>query len=286
MPSVARRLCDRWRARSERERALEPIDLVVDGDGMRARIGWLLALGIATSCSRAGDLGPPSAPQRDTATLPEALADAVARWHDDDDIEPLARYVAAHPDAELGVWREVVALHRYDACGSSTDVHGLRTVAHEFPDTIAGRLARVTLLGDGLGRLKSETVGPLVVDFLDGGDAWTRDAEGARQVSVTEIDATRREQEPVLRARFAAALVDDGCTNTMGYCTWWVARFPAEPQTQAIAEAAKKTWYRRGHPHWEGGEHARCSLRCAKRCREAAKPLDDSCYAPCYARCP
>jgi hypothetical protein len=88
-----------------------------------------------------------------------------------------------------------------------------------------------------------------------------------------------------LRARLANALLDDGCTATMGYCTWWVARYPSEPETRAIAEAQKKAWYRRAHPHWKGGEHARCALRCAKRCREVAAPLDDSCYAPCYARC-
>lgn len=249
-------------------------------------IGWVFVFGVATSCSKAGEHGPPSAPQRSTVTLPQALADAIASWHEADDIEPLARYVAAHPDADLGVWREVVALHRYDACAaSSTDVHGLRTIAHEFPDTVAGNLARVTLLGDGVGRLQSIAVGPLVVDFLDGGDAWTRDADGHSHVAVGEIDATRREREPVVRARLAAALVDDGCTKMMGYCTWWVSRYPADAETSAIADAAKKAWYRRGHPHWEGGEHARCSLKCAKRCREVATPLDDSCYAPCYARC-
>jgi hypothetical protein len=252
--------------------------------GMRRRL--LLVLAIATACSRAGEHGPPAAPQRQGAALAPALAEAIATWHDADDIEPLASYVAAHPEADLGVWREVVALHRYDACdASAADPHGLRTVAQQFPDTVAGNYARVTLLGDGLGRLQSAAVGPLVVDFLDGGDAWTRDAEGRSHVPTTEIDATRRERAPQLRARLASALVDDGCATTMGYCTWWIAKYPGEPETRAIADAAKQAWYRRGHPHWKGGQHARCALRCAKGCRESATPLDDSCYAPCYAKC-
>lgn len=249
-------------------------------------LGAMLLAVAASSCAAAADHGPPSAPYRTAVAQPEALAMAIASWHEDEDIEPLAGYVAAHPDADLGVWREVVALYRYDACGESrTDVHGLRTVAHDFPDTVAGQIAEVTLLGDGLARLHAEVPGPLLVDFLDGGDAWTRDSRGNSQVAAADLERVRRERGPALRAQLVAALVSDACNATMGYCTWWLSRYPGDAESVAITSAVTKTWYRRGHPTWKGGEHARCALKCAKRCRERAAVLDDSCYQPCYARC-
>lgn len=260
---------------------------MVSFTGGRGKNRWALALGcLALSCSSAVDRGFPSPPQRSVHAQPEALTRAIADWHEDENIEPLAEYVAAHPDAELGVWREVVALQRYDACGASrTDVHGLRTVLHEFPDTIAGRIAGATLMGDGLSRLRAEIPGPLLVDFLAGGDAWTRDLEGRPQIATADAERVRSEEESDLRSQLAAALLRDGCEATMGYCAWWLSRYPGDADTAGIAAAATKTWYRRGHPSWRGNEHARCALRCAKNCKANAKPLDDSCYQPCYARC-
>ncbi len=228
----------------------------------------------------------PATPGRAAPSRDADLAEAVSRWHDDGDIEPLARYVAGHPDEDTGVWREVVALHRYEACGeSSTEMHGLRTIAHEFPDTVGGRIAAVRLFGDRLTRLRSEIPGPLVVDLLGGGDAWTRDESGVTQISAVDAERVRSEYAAELRDQLGAALVAEGCDATMGYCTWWLHRDLAGAHDRAIATAAAKTWVRRGHPTWRGGEHARCAARCSKRCRDAATPLDDSCFAPCYATC-
>lgn len=252
----------------------------------RAATRWAVLLAAATVSCAAPDRGPPSPPERRVEAQPPALVAAIERWHQADDIEPLARYVAANPGAQDGVWREVVALRRYDACDrAGTDAQALRTVAHDFPDTVAGRLASATLLGDGLGRLRAEVPGPLVVDFLDGGDAWARDGHGQLQLGVAELERAQAEQAPGLRDRFAAALAADGCATTMGYCSWWSSRYPNDPRTAGIIAAAKQTWYRRGHPTWQGGEHARCAARCVKRCKAIAAVLDDSCWQPCYARC-
>ena len=60
---------------------------------------------------------------------------------------------------------------------------------------------------------------------------------------------------------------------------------PNDPMTGELQMAMKDEWYRRGHPRWRGSKFANCAYRCAKNCRNAAEPLDDACYAPCFARC-
>jgi hypothetical protein len=126
--------------------------------------------------------------------------------------------------------------------------------------------------------------GMLATDFLDGGDAWTRAADGTKVADIDLSTVAERHGAPI-RDAMAAALLRDRCNATMGYCTWWVARYPSDPRTASIASEITQTWYRRGHPHWEGGRHARCAYRCAKQCRDRAAPLDDGCYAPCYSTC-
>ncbi|MFO0636518.1 MAG: hypothetical protein U0168_27120 [Nannocystaceae bacterium] len=247
----------------------------------------LAALLLAAACRTAGPPAvPPPPPGAVAAALDPALADAVATWRGADDIEPLARYLERHGDDDsLGVWREVVALHRYDlARQREAPAQPLREIAVSYPDTVAGQVATATLLDDVLASLYGEVPGPKVIDFLEGGRAWAADADGGALPGL-DAEALRRAHGEALRALLAAALLDDGCDSTMGYCTWWLTRLASDPRSPDIAAAAKQTWYRRGHPTWQGGEHARCALRCAKRCRERATPLDDRCYGGCYAKC-
>ncbi len=250
----------------------------------------VLGIAIAVSaCAGGAKGGPPPAPvEASTDGRSPELARAIESWHVDDDLEPLRRWVRRHPgDPDVGVWREVVALHSYEACAQPTggnDEGQLRSVAREYPETLAGRVAALTLVGDRLGALYSSVPGPLVADFLDGGDAWAKDGGGAAIVT-TQLAAVHDVHSEPLRDAMARALLDDRCDATMGYCSWWVARYPNDARTAAIEDAITATWYRRGHPHWRGGKHARCAYRCMRECRERASALDDSCYAPCYARC-
>lgn len=224
---------------------------------------------------------------RATPALPPALDAAVVRWHEHDDIEPLAAYVATHDGDELGVWREVVALARYE----TTNEHelqsdaALRSLATEFPDTIAGSVAAVTVQGDVIARVEADVPGMLAVDFLDGTGRWALDASGRELLAPATRASIERARGSGLRDRFGDALVAEGCVDTMRYCTWFTARFPTAVQTDAITKSVAAEWYRRGHPTWKGGEHARCALRCAKRCRQSVTPLDDECYAGCYSGC-
>jgi hypothetical protein len=250
---------------------------------LRLAVG-LIALGCATSCTTRSATPLPSPPVRDEGARPPALDDAIARWHDDDDIEPLAAYVADHPSDELGVWREVVALARYETTHASSDA-ALLSLAHEFPDTVAGSVAALTVQGEALARVEADVPGMLAVDFLDGKGGWACDADGRAMLPRATRESIERARSAGLRERFGDALVAEGCVETMGYCTWWTTRFPTAPQTAAIERAVAAEWYRRGHPTWKGGEHARCALRCAKRCRQSAEPLVDDCYDGCYSRC-
>lgn len=244
------------------------------------------AVACASSCTTGNPRSIPAAPVRAEPARPPALEAAVASWHERDDIEPLAAYVAAHDGEELGVWREVVALARYESSSSDHDDSVmLGAVARDYPDTVAGSVAAITVQGDAIARVEAELPGMLAVDFLEGTGRWAADDTGRTVLGPQAREAIERARSPGLAARFADALIADGCVETMKYCTWWTARYPAAPQTEAVEQAAAAEWYRRGHPKWRGGDHARCALRCAKRCRAASTPLDDDCYAGCYAGC-
>ena len=71
----------------------------------------------------------------------------------------------------------------------------------------------------------------------------------------------------------------------MGYCNWWVIRYPDDHLTTEIRASMKAVWHKRAHPPWRGSNYANCAFRCAKRCRQTAEPLDDTCFDPCFARC-
>ena len=233
---------------------------------------------------------PPPVPAGHRATKrAPALERAVAAWKERDDIGPLVGWLAQHgddPDAE--VWREVVAMHDYDAChaGEAIDEAGMREVVRKYPDTVAGRVAIARLSGDMLGHLRRAIPSRDLVDFLDGGQAWARTDDGQARMPATDLAAFHGAHAQDLEQALARTLVTDRCRTHMAYCNWWIQRRPAAPETSTIAAARKQAWYDRGHPTWRGGAHARCALRCSLNCRERAMPLDDSCYPPCYARCP
>jgi hypothetical protein len=253
----------------------------------RAARSLLLLVCVQVACAREMRVPPPP-PLRtaEQAQSPE-LVEAIARWHDEDDLEPLRRFVRRHPnDVEAELWREVVALHSYDACTgeSGDDETGLRGIVREYPDTLAGRVAMLELVGDRLDTLYAAVPGTLVTDFLEGGDAWARAGDGST-IAGLDLAAIRDAHGGALRNALGQAIVADHCNETMGYCSWWVARYPSDALTATVKAEITQTWYRRGHPHWRGGKHARCAFRCMRECRERARPLDDTCYAPCYSRC-
>ncbi|MBC8072809.1 MAG: hypothetical protein IAG13_31095 [Deltaproteobacteria bacterium] len=252
------------------------------------RILVVCVLSLSIGCAGGSRNGPPPVPSRarGQAIEPE-LEQAIASWHDADDLEPLRAWVKRHPQhAAAELWREVVALHSYESGepGQEPGDDQLRSIAREYPETLAGQVATITLVGDRLGSLYAAVPGLLATDFLDGGDAWTRAEDGTKVADVDLSTLAERHGTPI-RDAMAQAMLGDRCSATMGYCNWWVARYPSDPRTASIATEIAQTWYRRGHPHWEGGRHARCAYRCAKECRERATPLDDGCYAPCYSTC-
>lgn len=249
----------------------------------------LVTLALGWGCARREVSAPPPVPVHERGpAMDPALAAAIRAWHEHDDLGPLRAYVRAHPDDDVAArWREVVALHGYDACGHAADpdVDGLRRVVADYPDTMGGRVAALTLAGDGLARLRAHNPSPEVVDFLAGGDAWNRGASGEPRVPADQAAAIHREHVDEIRDAMARVLLADGCRTALGYCTWWVEHETGHASTRAIRHALDSEWYRRGHPPWKSGEHLRCAQRCVRRCRPEAKPLDDGCHAPCFAKC-
>lgn len=259
-------------------------------------LGILLTVVAPAACEHGNASAPPVPPRAAHGITSPELQAAVDAWREDDDVGPLQRYLEQHRDDEsLGVWREVVALHDYDRARPIIDEQRrtaspaqLGRIAERYPDTIAGQLSAATLLSDVVDALYREPAGPLVIDFLDGGTAWCHareDAKGGHGAACREAQAIRRSHAVTVQRRLSSALQADGCAATMATCNWWIARYPDAPETAAIVAASREVWQRRAHPHWQGGEHARCALRCAKTCRERATPLDDGCYDPCYAGC-
>jgi hypothetical protein len=252
-------------------------------------LAFIAVFAVGAACHPKISAPPPVPAGHRPTTRAPALEHAVVAWKEHDDIRPLKGWVAQHRDApEAEVWREIIALHDYDACHAEagTDEARLREVVRRYPETVAGRVAIARLSGDVLGHLRRAIPSRDLVDFLDGGQAWARTDDGQSRLPAIDLAAFHGAYAPDLEQTLARTLVADRCRTHMEYCNWWVERRPDAPQTAAIAAAWKQTWYERGHPTWRGGAHARCSLRCSLNCRERAKPLDDSCYAPCYARCP
>lgn len=232
---------------------------------------------------------------------------AVAEYHDSGGLDRLTAWLETHPEhPEAAVWREVVALRAYESLviGDPWSVEEMQpgedvalaplpepkatelvALVQRYPGTLGADTAQALLEDDGLRRLSVPAFNDAVVSFLEGRDDWVRDDTGRNLMPNVDLDAFRDRHEDSLRARLGERLMEDGCVETMGYCTWYVRTYPEDPRTGSLQTAMKQEWYRRGHPGWRGVKFANCSYSCAKSCRSSAEPLDDACYAPCFARC-
>ena len=168
---------------------------------------------------------------------------------------------------------ELARLHGGVPVGQSIEV------THEAPDFVRTGVYGHAFSNGNAARCDA------VVAFLEGRTDWAHDAFGRNLMPNVDLDAFRVRHEDGLRASLAARLSEDRCVESMGYCTWYVRNYPEDPVSDDLQAAMKDEWYRRGHPRWRGVRFANCAYRCAKDCRQSAEPLDDACYAPCFARC-
>lgn len=241
------------------------------------------------------------------AAIKTELDEAVAEYHEDGDLERLTAWVDTHTDhPEADVWREVVALRTYESLvvgdpwsfeepkdGEDIAVAPLPeptaaelvALVERYPGTLGAETAQALLETEGLKRLSVPAFNDSVVSFLEGRNDWVQDDYGRNLMPNVDLETFRERHEDSLRARLGERLVEDQCVDSMGYCTWYVRSYPNDPLSGDLQAAMKDEWYRRGHPRWRGAKFANCAYRCAKNCRNAAEPLDDACYAPCFARC-
>ena len=266
-------------------------------------VGMTLALG----CAPHIETVTADAAQVRAAAVQSELDEAVFAYHDNGDLEALSAWVDAHPDhPELDTWREVVALRAYESLvigdpwtaeeyeeGQDVAVAelpepstaGLLALVARYPGTLGAETAQSLLETHGLQRLSVPAFNDAVVAFLEGRDDWVRDERGRNLMPNVDLEAFRKRHESKLRTRLGERLTEDACVESMGYCTWYVQAYPQDPRVSDLQVAMKDEWHRRGHPRWRGSKFANCSYRCAKDCRNDAEPLDDACYAPCFARC-
>lgn len=236
----------------------------------------------------------PSTPQLDTVehassvaadvSVPAPLSQAIARYRDTGEVEPLQDYVRAHPNEELGVWTEVVALHIYKQLLSEDgwDAEQALQVVHRYPGTYAAQMLATRLRTSAYDATLAELSIDDIVALLDGApvsvpEPWS--------VVGIDQDEFRETYAPELRQRLEHELLATGCEQMMGYCNWWVDRHPQAESTQRLQQDMDEVWQHRRRPGWKGRSHHRCAWACGTRCRAEAKPLDDSCYEPCYATC-
>lgn len=270
---------------------------------------WVLAVGmtLALGCAPHIETVTADAAQVRAAAVQSELDEAVFAYHDNGDLEALRSWVDAHPDhPKLDTWREVVALRAYESLvigdpwtaeeyeeGEDVAVAelpepstaGLLALVARYPGTLGAQTAQSLLETHGLHRLSVPAFNDAVVAFLEGRDDWVRDERGQNLMPNVDLDAFRKRHESKLRRRLGERLAEDACVESMGYCTWYVKAYPQDPRVSDLQVAMKDEWHRRGHPRWRGSRFANCSYRCAKDCRNDAEPLDDACYAPCFARC-
>ncbi len=266
-------------------------------------VGAMLTLG----CAPHIETVTADAAQVRAAAVQSELDEAVFAYHEDGDLDALRSWVDVHPDhPELDTWREVVALRTYESVvigdpwsaeeaedGEDTalaplpqpSTAALLALVERYPGTLGAQTAQALLETHGLQRLTVPTFNDSVVAFLEGRDDWVRDDSGRNLMPNVDLDAFRQRHETKLRARFGERLAEDACVESMGYCTWYVRAYPEDPRVSELQVAMKDEWYRRGHPRWRGSKFANCAYRCAKNCRVDAEPLDDACYAPCFAGC-
>ena len=268
-----------------------------------------LGLGLTAACSPSGATvsAEEAQAQARAAAVQSSLDQAVATYHEEGEIDGLVAWVETHPEhPKYDVWREVVALRTYEglvigdpwiaeaaedgddpavAALPEPSVGELVALVERYPGTLGADTAQALLESDGLRRLSVPAFNDSVVSFLEGRDDWVQDDYGRNLMPNVDLDAFRNRHERTLRTRLGERLADDGCVESMGYCTWYVRQYPKDPLAEQLQVAMKDEWYRRGHPRWRGSKFANCAYRCAKNCRNDAEPLDDACYAPCFARC-
>ncbi len=273
-------------------------------------LGLVAGLGLAPGClpAQGTTVSAEEAQAREQAAQAKTELDlATAAYHEDGDLEKLVAWVDTHPDhAEVDVWREVVALRTYESLvigdpWSPADpeegedvavaplpepsVPALVALVERYPGTLGAETAQALLESDGLRRLTQPAFNDAVVAFLEGRDDWVEDDHGRNLMPNVDLSAFRDRHEETLRSRLGERLAENACKESMGYCTWYIERYPEAPVVGQLQAAMKQEWYRRGHPRWRGSRFANCSYRCAKTCRTDAAPLEDTCYAPCFARC-
>jgi len=261
------------------------------------------------ACSRGpGRAGPlPATPG--TQTPPSALDEAITKYRETGDAADLRTYIDAHPDDDRAlVWREMLALDAYQGAWTlgeleayddefdpapMVNTRSLRSLVDEYPDTFAGQMAgagldteRHVLEAAALRHLGAPTLNAHVVAFLSGDDSWAATVDTGEEAGVQiDLGRFRRRHEQRLKDGLRKRLLDDACTDSMGYCRWYADQFAREDATADIEVAIKKEWWRRGHPPWQGKAHLQCAYDCARTCREQPVSLDDSCYNACFARC-
>jgi hypothetical protein len=225
-----------------------------------------------------------TAPDPAASSWPEPLEARTLRVSEDRLPERGVERLVTASQARSGPWEERAALRAYESLldEGAWDPLRARAVIEEFPGTygatmLRARLDRITL-ESAAGTMDLDGV----VAFLEGQDVTVPGEVGAIELDQQRFrDRYERPFREALEARILAA----GCADMMGYCTWWVSRFPDAASTGQIVRSIDEVWRHRANPGWKGGRHHRCAYRCGTTCRQAASPLDDSCYAPCYAKC-
>jgi hypothetical protein len=228
----------------------------------------------------------------------DPLAQALDAYHDDGDIAPLQAWLAEHPEhPDASLWREVVALRSYeraidravDAVPPDQPVRlasaDLNAVVLAHPGTLVARTAQAALGESVLVQLRDPVLGRRALDFFEGGDAWACDGDGQRLAPDLDLERFRTRHEATLLQGVERQLRERGCDEAVGWCSWWVERYPDAPGSEAIRADLEEVWYRRGHPPWKSRRHLRCANACARECRPRTTPFDDGCYTTCYAGC-
>ena len=277
--------------------------------------GALLAsVVLATAaCSRGpGRAGPlPATPGTSHAVDP--LSKAIETYQRTGNAGDLQAYIDVHPgDDRAVVWREMLALDAYERAWTLGDLEAvddddvaafdpapmvntrtLKTIVDDYPDTFAAQMAGAgldtehhVLEAAALRFLGAPTLNTHVVAFLSGDDTWARGVDTGEDEGVQiDLRRFRRRHEARLKDAVRRTLLDDKCGESMGYCRWYVAQFPADDTTEAIQVAIRKEWWRRGHPPWQGKAHLQCAYDCARTCRDQPVTLDDTCFDTCFERC-
>lgn len=285
--------------------------------GARARVWGPLLTGMLAATVVCGGGPGKAGPLPVTPGVMQAddpLEDAIEHYRQTGDAAQLQRAIAVDPDDDrAAVWRELLALSAYEGAWAlgeqddpSPDAHDpaplvdtrdLKTVVRDYPDTFAAQMARAGLdtqshvLESAAQRvLSTPALNAHAVRFLAGDDSWSVAVDNGDEEGI-QIDLRRFRQrnEAPVRASVRAALLADKCQGAVGYCRWFVERYPDDEAAATLRQAMKTVWYARAHPPWQGKAHLQCAYNCSNTCRtqpvEVPAVLTDGCYDACYDRC-